>query len=121
LITAQFVYALATAIAIEIGGQLEDFKLMIKNELIEEVKSGFKNQEASQDNRLEELKDFIAVSVREGVQDELSNLKAHVDNRELEARKRDEEMIDTLKKSMEEQKKLNEQKNKGFFSKLFNK
>jgi DNA-binding transcriptional MerR regulator len=120
--------ALATAVAIEVGAQLEDYKLMIKEELLNEMKTQFKNQEdlirqqeELQENRTEELKDFIAVSVREGVQEELKELKGKIDEREFDANERLKQISDKFSASLEEQKKLNEQKNRGLWSKLFGK
>jgi DNA-binding transcriptional MerR regulator len=113
--------ALATAVAIEVGSQLEEYKLMIREELKEEIRNNFKAQEILQENNKEELKDYIAVAIQE----QLGKISEHLDSREIEAKKRDEEKMDLLKKNMEEREKLaqelEKEKSKGFFGRLFGK
>jgi len=104
---------LARAIAIEVGGDLEDFKLMVKNQLIDELR-----------NNKEEIKEYIAVSVSEEIENKLdsklSDLKTYFDTKELEAKSRDTEMLDLMKNNMEKRKEES-QKDKGFFKKVFGK
>lgn len=114
--------ALASAIMIEVGAELEDYKLMIKEDLIQEIKQGFIDQKKLQENDKVELRDFIAVAIQDNFDNKLTELKGIIDTKEMEATKRDTEMLDFMKKNMEDRKLINtESEKKGFFKKIFGK
>ena len=110
------IQSLATSIAIEVGGQLEDFKLMIRDQLIEEMK-----------NNQKEMKEYLAVSINEKLDEKLDGVltefKSYIDTKEHEANVRDRELIDLMKNRLDEHKNLQEQveqeKNKHWWNKIF--
>jgi predicted AAA+ superfamily ATPase len=99
--------ALATALTIEIGRQLEDYKTHMMEQFSQEMKTLIMKQLEFQEQQKE---DIIG---------EINRLKGLVENQELQAKERDEIMINTLKKRMEEHKE--EEKKEGFWSRLFHK
>jgi len=97
--------SLATALSLEMGIQLEDFKLAMAKEL---------------ENHKNELNDMIATTVDDIVTEKmdvrLNEFKSYMDEKELSAKTRDLEMIDLMRSNMEKRKSEND--NKGFWSKL---
>ena len=93
------IQALATAIGLEVEECLNEFK----QELIEQQQEELKN---------------IKSEISKTIQEENKKIFNAIDEKELEAKNRDIEMIDKLKYSMEEIKKSNQKK--GFFARLFN-
>jgi DNA-binding transcriptional MerR regulator len=108
------VQIIASATAMEVGIQLNDFMEQLKEALFKDLKQ---QQEANKD----EIKEYLAVAIKEQI-GEISN---YINSQELEAKKRDEEILNTLKKGMEERDKLNQElqkeKSKGLFGRLFKK
>lgn len=94
------IQALATAIGMEVEESLNE----LKEELMEQQKEELKN---------------IKSELGKIVQEENKKIFNAINEKELEAKNRDIEMIDKLKQSMEEIKKSNQ--NKSFFARLFNK
>jgi len=127
--------SLASALAIEIGTQLEEYKLQIKNELIAEMKEQFDEQNKLQNQNKLDIQEFIAITVKnelkENIQTEIKNqtndIKIIVNNMEQEASRNLIEREDLLRHNMEERKlqqnqqEVIKQQKKGFFSKLFGK
>ena len=119
--------ALASAIMIEVGAELEDYKLMIKKELIQEMKQGFLDQQNVQEINKQEFKDFIAATIQNNESKQLSDLKFQLDTmqtQESEAKDRDIEILDLLKLGMEDRVKASEinlSEKKGFFKNIFGK
>lgn len=95
----------------------EDFK--------EEIKSDIKSEVAiTVDDRMEsnlnEFKDGFKEELKEDLKQEF---QAYIDQRELDYKNRDNEMIDLLKKHMEDSQRKFEENNvkKSFWSRIFNK
>ena len=101
---------LARSIAIEIGADLEDFKIMIRDQLIDEMK-----------NNQQEMKTYLATEIDNKLDSKLSDLKSYIDTKEQEAKIRDIEMIDTLKENMNKRKEETTKDKKGIFGKIFGK
>jgi DNA-binding transcriptional MerR regulator len=118
--------ALASALTLEIGVALEEFKEQIRQELINEIKASHKEQIELQKQNQQEIKETIALTIDEKLDskfdEKIDKLQSHIDQRELQAKERDQEIIDTLKQEMKERKKLNEQleqeKSKSWWNKI---
>lgn len=114
-----------SAMTIEIDKKLNSFADDLLNRINDQNKINFVMQQEINDK----LQETIAITVDEIVSEKLNQslqeFKSHIDTKEQEATKRDNEIIEFLKKSMEERKKENElqlqQQKKGFFSRLLGK
>ena len=96
----------------------EDIKTDINNNISEY----FKNHTESTTTQLKEIKTNISTEIENALKSQIKEFKSYTDNIEEQFKKRDERMLDELKKSMEYRKELQEQleKNKkGFFARLF--
>lgn len=113
------IQSIASAITLEVGAYMEDFKESLRQQILQEIKDGLIQQQNSLQSFQNDLKEYIAVTIAEEVKSNVESIKGHIDTIELRARERDLEMMDVLKKGMEEQRRLNEQKKKGFWSRLF--
>lgn len=117
--------ALASALSVEVDNKLKQFA----NELMLNISSQLTEHLISQKQMNMETKAEIEASVDEIVSEKLTQsleeFKSHVDTKEQEVTKRDNEIIEFLRKNMEERRKETElqsqQQKKGFFSKLFRK
>jgi|SRR3712207_688209 len=116
------------------NGFMEFYTQVIKNKqkensLIHEQLSTALNahSEALEQTKVE-LKDYISATIEDKLEANISNLKAHIDattentNKQIhQIYDKDVELVNDLKKHMEERKQQNEEQNnkKGFFGKLF--
>jgi len=116
--------ALASAMAIEIGSQLEEYKLQIKSELIAEIKQQFYEQNELQNQRQEETKEHITKTIENEIKDkfetQMDNIKSAIDNMEQTTIKNITEKEDALKQKMEERKlvQAESQKKKTLWSRI---
>lgn len=103
--------ALATQIMLKNQEQLKQFMIMFM-----ESQKNFKDELKS------EIKEEVAIAVDEHMDNKLDEFKTYLDQRELEQKQRDIEMIDSLKTHMEDtKKKIEEEQSRGFWSKMFKK
>jgi DNA-binding transcriptional MerR regulator len=123
--------ALATALSIQIASDLEEYKMQIRNELIQEIRSEFrdinesiKEQKQLQEIQQTELKEHIAVTMSKTLDSSLDEkldiklqqttknitqsiseqFQTHMDEREAEYQKKMNEQLERLSKNMELQK-----------------
>lgn len=124
------IQALATALTIEIGSQLEEFKTQLVQQITNEVKENLFNQNEIQQQNQAELKDYIAITINEKLDTQLNDLKSSIltqqEQQEQQAKQRDEQVLTSLRQHMEERKQQYEEskqqeQNKSFWQKLFGK
>lgn len=113
--------AIATALGIEMTKRMDNFKEEILHHISFEINDMIGKQALLHEENKEDLKDYIATTIHEKINDSMNDIKLHLNNQEQIAKERDSELINTLRKSQEEQKKLLEQKSQGFFSRIFKK
>lgn len=115
------IQSIASAITMEVATYMDEFKESLGKQVLQEIQDGLIQQQNSLESFQSDLKEHIAITIAEEVKSNVESIKGYIDEKELQARQRDIDMLETLKKNMEEQKKLNEQKSRGFFGKLFGK
>ncbi|AEB77444.1 conserved hypothetical protein (plasmid) [Clostridium botulinum BKT015925] len=128
--------ALATAIMTEMETRIE----LIQKKMIEDITTAVtKNisekitqsisaelniQKQYLDNTKKDMKDYISVTVEDKLNENIDNLKTHInattENLSKQMKNDDVELVNSLKKHMEERRQhVEDQSKKGFFSKLF--
>ena len=100
--------AIASALAIEIGSQLEEYKILIKKEILSEIKQEFNEQNELQNRQHKETNKFIALTIENEIKDkfetQLGDFKSVIDNMEQEVSRKLNERENLLKHNMEERK-----------------
>jgi hypothetical protein len=113
------IQSIATAISLEVANYLDGFKESLNKQIAEEIQNSLIQQQMDLKIFQSELKESIEEKISKEIQSNMESIKGQINEMELKARERDLEIIDNLRKSMEEQKKLSEKK--GFFGRLFGK
>ncbi|MCD3340405.1 hypothetical protein, partial [Clostridium botulinum] len=110
---------------------LKDISIQINNTISEQLSVALNSHNEALERTQSELKDYISATIEDKLEANMDNLKAHIDattentNKEIEkVYNKDIELVNNLKKHMEERRKQNEEQNKeqdkkGFFRKLF--
>lgn len=113
------IQSIATAISLEVANYLDGFKESLNKQIAEEIQNSLIQQQMDLKIFQSELKESIEEKISKEIQSNMESIKGQINEMELKARERDLEIIDNLRKSMEEQKKLSEKR--GFFGRLFGK
>jgi len=117
------IQAFTSAVMTEINDNLNNFA----ERLLESIDEKNKNYAITQQELNEKLREEVVLTVDEVVSErldkQLTDIKSLIDNQELEATKRDTEILDIIKMNMEQKKEesAKEEINKGFFRKIFKK
>jgi len=115
------VQVFTSAVMSEINQNLNSFA----EKLLAQIDEKNKNHIISQQELNEKLREEIVTTVDEVVSEKLdtklTELKDFIDAREIEATKRDNEMIDIIKNNMEQKKEESVNEKKGFFKNIFGK
>jgi len=115
------VQVFTSAVMSEINQNLNSFA----EKLLAQIDEKNKNHIISQQELNEKLREEIVTTVDEVVSEKLdtklTELKDFIDAREIEATKRDNEMIDIIKNNMEQKKEESINEKKGFFTNIFGK
>jgi len=115
------VQVFTSAVMSEINQNLNSFA----EKLLAQIDEKNKNHIISQQELNEKLREEIVTTVDEVVSEKLdtklTELKDFIDAREIEATKRDNEMIDIIKNNMEQKKEESVNEKKGFFTNIFGK
>ncbi|QPW62045.1 MerR family transcriptional regulator [Clostridium botulinum] len=110
---------------------LKDISIQINNTISEQLSVALNSHNEALERTQSELKDYISATIEDKLEANMDNLKAHINtatentNKEIEkVYNKDIELVNNLKKHMEERRKQNEEQNKeqdkkGFFRKLF--
>ncbi|CAG7839922.1 hypothetical protein CLOHAE12215_01338 [Clostridium haemolyticum] len=107
---------------------LNDISTHINNTISQQLSTALNAHNEALEQTKAELKDYISITIEDKLEANTSNLKAHIDvtteNTNKEIRQiydKDVELVNDLKKHMEERRQQNEEQNnkKGFFGKLF--
>ncbi|WP_039230875.1 MerR family transcriptional regulator [Clostridium haemolyticum] len=107
---------------------LNDISTQINNTISQQLSTALNAHNEGLEQTKVELKDYISATIEDKLEANISNLKAHIDattentNKQIhQIYDKDVELVNDLKKHMEERKQQNEEQNnkKGFFGKLF--
>lgn len=116
------------AMTVEIDKKLNIFSENLLNKINEQNKDQFKINFTIQQEMNDKLQETIALTVDEIVTEKLNTklkeLSITLDAKEQEAKNRDVELLDTLRKGMEDRKReseIKESQKKGFWVRLFKK
>lgn len=107
---------------------MNDISIQINNTISQQLSTALNAHNEALEQTKVELKDYISATIEDKLEANISNLKAHIDattentNKQIhQIYDKDVELVNDLKKHMEERKQQNEEQNnkKGFFGKLF--
>lgn len=101
---------LANMIGNQISQQLDDMKIQIVEDLIQKMSINFQYQNEIQQQIKEDLKNYIAITIDEKLDTSLQEIKSCLESQEQLAQQRDTELLDKLRKGMEEHRKQNEKR-----------
>jgi len=115
------VQVFTSAVMSEINQNLNSFAEKLLTQIDEKNKYHIISQQELNEKLREEIVTTIDEVVSEKLDTKLTELKDFIDAREIEATKRDNEMIDIIKNNMEQKKEESINEKKGFFTNIFGK
>lgn len=117
------IQAFVSAMTVEIDKKLNNFSEQLLDKFNDSLKNYLLMQAEMNDKLQEHIVTTVDEVVTEKLDSKLESFKSYVDQRELEAKQREDELFAMVKASMEDRKKLAEElqkeKSKGLFRKLF--
>ncbi len=115
------VQVFTSAVMSEINQNLNSFAEKLLTQIDEKNKYHIISQQELNEKLREEIVTTVDEVVSEKLDTKLTELKDFIDAREIEATKRDNEMIDIIKNNMEQKKEESINEKKGFFTNIFGK
>jgi len=115
------VQVFTSAVMSEINQNLNSFAEKLLTQIDEKNKYHIISQQELNEKLREEIVTTVDEVVSEKLDTKLTELKDFIDAREIEATKRDNEMIDIIKNNMEQKKEESVNEKKGFFTNIFGK
>ena len=115
------VQVFTSAVMSEINQNLNSFAEKLLAQIDEKNKYHIISQQELNEKLREEIVTTVDEVVSEKLDTKLTELKDFIDAREIEATKRDNEMIDIIKNNMEQKKEESVNEKKGFFKNIFGK
>jgi len=115
------VQVFTSAVMSEINQNLNSFAEKLLAQIDEKNKYHIISQQELNEKLREEIVTTVDEVVSEKLDTKLTELKDFIDAREIEATKRDNEMIDIIKNNMEQKKEESVNEKKGFFTNIFGK
>jgi DNA-binding transcriptional MerR regulator len=115
-----------SAVTVEMEKKLNEFAISLL-EKVEDTHKSYLNKQQDLNDKLHEdivttVDEVVSEKLDSKFDEKLDKLQSYIDQRELQAKERDQEIIDTLKQSMEERKRINEQleqeKSKSWWDKI---